>query len=106
MESKEVVDLFIAAYKDKLSKDNLEKISSEYRSLLIADADARRAKTKECIVQMAKLKIELEKFENTYSKIKNCFGGIDVVDRYIQQIQMMIKKLSLEKNKSFKLQND
>lgn len=98
METSDLISLLIAAYKDKVERDSLEKIKVELKSLIIADAEARRATAASDIREMAQLRIALNRFELTYSRIRENSGEIEAVNDYIAQIQRRIKEISFKKN--------
>lgn len=60
MECANFVEPAVAFYKDKIERELLEKFQEESRLLLQADAEARRAKARENILAMSRLKIELQ----------------------------------------------
>lgn len=95
----EVVNIAIAFIKDKVESESLKQFKEEYNNLLICEADSRRKKASALIMQMAKLKIALSKFEATYSSIISKTGKIESIEKYISSIKLLIKQLSLEKNK-------
>lgn len=98
MESDNFIKIAIAIYKDKVQRDLLEKFRVESCRLLEADAEARRTKTREDILAMAKLKNELFKFKLTYSKICGTCGNVEAVDNYLRGVEKKIKLLSYKKN--------
>lgn len=98
MECANFVELAVAFYKDKTERELLEKFQEESRLLLQADAEARRAKARENILAMSRLKIELQKFILIYKKISSSCGEIEAVDSCISDIKKKIKLLSYQKN--------
>ena len=98
MECANFVELAVAFYKDKTERELLEKFQEESRLLLQADAEARRAKARENILAMSRLKIELQKFILIYDKISSSCGKIEAVDSCISDIKKKIKLLSYQKN--------
>ena len=99
MEYWDAVDLVLSAYKDKLNKELTQKFREEYIKTLEADADMRRAKVSADIHQMAKLKMELKKFELTYSQLKRTTGSITAIDTLINRLNCQIREISLRKNR-------
>lgn len=93
-----VIELAISYYKDKVQQEVIEKFRVESRHLLRADADARRAKGSKIIYSMACLKIQLARFKFEYNRLVEKCGSIQALDRYIRDIENLIKKLSKEKN--------
>ena len=102
MDSSDIISLLTAAYKDRVERKLFDDLRSGMNELFAADADARREKAAAYIMQMAKLKIALQKFEMTYSKIKGDFGKVDAIDDYIAEVQRQIKAISYRKNSSFR----
>lgn len=98
MECANFVEPAVAFYKDKIERELLEKFQEEPRLLLQADAEARRAKARENILAMSRLKIELQKFVLIYDKISSSCGKIEAVDSCISDIEKKIKLLSYQKN--------
>ena len=94
MESGNFLELAVAFYKDKVQRELLEKFRVESCRLLEADAEARRTKTREDILAMAKLKNELFKFKLTYSKICGICGNVEAVDNYLRGIEKKDNGLS------------
>lgn len=93
------IEVSIAAYKDSTSRDLLQRFKEEYYLTLSAEADARRAKATAIIKSIAKLRIELKKFEYTYSLIKTKTGNINSVEKVITQIKHQIDIMIIEKNR-------
>ena len=98
MECANFVELAVAFYKDKTERELLEKFQEESRLLLQADAEARRAKARENILAMSRLKIEMQKFVLIYDKISSSCGKIEAVVSCISDIEKKIKLLSYQKN--------
>ena len=69
MKNNDIIKLVMATYKDKVQADILKNFEKEYNALLLADADARRSKQSNNIVNMVRLKMALSEFESTYLKI-------------------------------------
>ena len=61
------VSIALAFIKDKVRKELAEKFRQNYTQLLETEVQARRTKVQAQILEMAKLRIELEKFEKTYN---------------------------------------
>ena len=98
METKDVLDIALAFYKDKIQSDALHRFHSEFIQLQEADAEARRSKAKTLIMQMAKRKIALNQFEMTYQSIQGRVGKVEALDEYIASIKQEIKRVSDAKN--------
>ena len=92
------VQLALSAYKDSLSKDLLQQFKESYYLTLNAEADSRRSKVSTDIKNMAKLRIELKKFEYTYQLVKEKTGDIGEVEKMIRQLENQIDKLKASKN--------
>jgi len=98
METKDVLNIALAFYKDKIQGESLERFRSEFFQLQEADAEARRSKAKTLIMQMADLKKALSQFEMTYKLIQTRVGKVEVIDEYIVSVKQEIKRLSDAKN--------
>lgn len=98
MDSSDILSLLMAAYKDSVERKLFNDLRSGMNELLAAEADSRREKVAADIIQMAKLKTALRKFEMTYSRIKDDFGKVDAIDDYIADVQRQIKAMSYKKN--------
>ena len=93
-----MIDVLVAAYKDKVQRDVLEETRASFAALLGADADSRRHRMSVDILRMSKLKIALKRFELQYSQVKEKCGEIKAIDDYIADIRAEIKTLSMKKN--------
>ena len=98
METKDVLNIALAFYKDKIQSESLERFRSEFFQLQEADAEARRAMAKTLIIQMAKLRIAFNQFEMTYQSIQSRVGKVEALDDYIASVKQEIRKLSEAKN--------
>ena len=98
METKDVLGLALAFYKDKIQGETIARFHSEFNELIETEADARRLKAKARVIQLAKLKIALQQFELTYNGIREKVGDVEAVDEYIKKIKVEIKKISYDKN--------
>ena len=98
METKDVLNIALAFYKDKIQSESLERFRSEFFQLQEADAKARRSKAKTLIMQMVKLRIALNQFEMTYQSIQSRVGKVEALDDYIASVKQEIRKLSEAKN--------
>ncbi len=98
METKDVLNVALAFYKDKIQSESLERFRSEFLQLQKADAEARRSEATAVIMQMANLRIALNKFEMTYQLIQGRVGKVEALDDYIASIKQEIRKLSEAKN--------
>lgn len=94
------VQLILSVYKDSVSKELLQRFKEEYYLTLNAEAESRRNKMATDIRNMAKLKIELKKFEYTYILLKSKTGDIAAVDNMIKQIKLQIDQIKSKKNRS------
>lgn len=100
MDKLDYVSLALAAIKDKVREESAEKFRQSYTILLETEVQVRRAKAQVLILEMSKLRIELAKFEKTYSMIKKECGNIESVDNYLSGIRKRIRVISENKNKS------
>lgn len=99
MDYEQIIEMAIAQCKDGIQRRTLDKFRTEYQHLLEAEADTRREKMAEDIVQMAKLKIALGKFCIEYDKIKKVCGNIEALDNCIADVETEIYKISAVKNR-------
>lgn len=99
MDNSDIISLLTAAYKDKVERNFFDELRVGMNELLSAEADSRREKTAADIIQMAKLKIALRKFEICYSQIQEKAGKLTVIDDFIAEVQMQIKMISRRKNR-------
>jgi len=99
MNSIDYVSLALAAIKDKISEESAEEFRNSYTKLLETEAQSRREKVQANIIEMAKLRLELSKFKETYEKLKTLCGSIENVDDCISDIEKRIKLISANKNK-------
>ena len=98
METNDLLSLLIAAYKDKIERESLDRVNAELNALIVADADARRETRAADIREMAKLRMALTRFENSYSRLKHSYGDIEAVECYLASIRRRIKEISYKKN--------
>lgn len=94
--------LAVAKYKDCVSEETKNQLIQSYLDTLAAEADARRSKIATDIITMNRLKIAVKKLEFQYSKIIQCGGRIEAVERLIADANKEIRLISLHKNKSNK----
>lgn len=99
MNNFDYVSLALAAIKDKIKEETAESFRLKYTELLEAEVQARRTKVQAQILEMAKLRIALEKFEKTYNLVREQCGSIETVDNYLSDIRKRIKTISVTKNK-------
>ena len=102
MNSNDILKLVTATYKDSIQAEFLQNFETEYNALLLAEADARRSKQSNNIVNMARLKMALNKFEFTYLQIKKSSGSIEAIEDYMLDITYKIKMISYNKNKQIR----
>ena len=93
------IKIVIASYRDHVNKELLQRFKEEYYLTLNAEADARRSKTSTIIKDIARLKIELKKFEYTYSLVKIKTGDITAVENMINSLNHRIKVMIIQKNR-------
>ncbi len=95
----EALQFALASIKDRVAKQQYEKIQNSFNALSKADADARRKKRQYDILEMAALRIALDRFDSDYAVIKCQCGNIEKLDEYLAEIKCYINKLSYLKNK-------
>lgn len=93
------IELVIATYRDHVNKEVLQRFKEEYYLTLSAEAEARRSKTSTLIKSIAKLRIELQKFEYTYSLLKNKIGDLAAVETMICELNHQIDSMICQKNR-------
>ena len=98
MDSSDIISLLTAAYKDRVERKLFDELRIGMNEFLSADADSRREKTAADLIQMAKLKTALRKFEISYAQIQEKYGRVNAIDDYVAEIQSNIKAISYKKN--------
>lgn len=93
------IDVMLASYRDQNNRNLLQRFKEEYYLTLNAEADARRSKASTIIKDIARLKIELKKFEYTYSLVKIKTGDITAVENMINSLNHKIKAMLIQKNR-------
>ena len=93
------IKIVIASYRDHVNKELLQRFKEEYYLTLNAEAEARRSKASTIIKDIARLKIELKKFEYTYSLVKIKTGDITAVENMINRLNHRIKVMRIQKNR-------
>ena len=99
MDNFDYISLALAAIKDKIKEETVEKFRLNYTQLLETEVQVRRAKVQAQILEMSKLRIALEKFEKTYNLVREQCGNIESVDNYLSDIRKRIQSISVAKNK-------
>ncbi len=95
-----LINLLVSSYRDAVEEQEMEKIKKEFQLLQQAEVTARRNKAQAQIQQMAKLKIELKRFEFTYQQLVKKTGvAIPRIESYMKEISTQIKRISFEKNR-------
>lgn len=94
-----IFELIIAAVRDELEEQELERFGREFRLLQADEAKARRDKKTADIRQIARLQTELAQFEFTYKRLVKKHGTvIPALESYLAEIRKLIRLLTLEKN--------
>ena len=93
MDSSDIISLLTAAYKDRVERKLFDELRIGMNELLSADADSRREKTAANLIQMAKLKTAVRKFEIRYAQIQEKYGRVNAIDDYGAEIQSNIKAI-------------
>ena len=96
-------DLFsvvLAASKDKVYMETVEKVQAAFHELILAEADARRDKTTTLIRTMAKIDGEVIRFKIEYNRIIEQLSpeAIAAIDGYLKIIEQKKKDIAHEKN--------
>lgn len=89
----------LAVLRDRVREETAKQFCDAYTKLLETEVHTRRTKTQALILEMSKLKNELLKFEATYEHVKNEYGNIESVDKYILEVKKRIRQISSVKNR-------
>lgn len=94
----DALELLIANHRDRVTQELLLRFREECRLLMMADAESRRSKMSADILNIARLKGELARFEYSYSLVKAKSGQIRAVEKMICSMQARIKTAIAQKN--------
>lgn len=97
----DLLSIILAASKDEVYLNNLEKLQNAFHELIISEAAARRTKTESIICAMSKLDIELIKFKREYNRIAKHLTpeAKNAIDNYLKIIENKKSELIYEKNR-------
>lgn len=97
----DIVNIFMAKAKDEAYKEAMENIKASYQRLMEIETQCRREKASALIRAMAKMDIEIKKFEDLYKKLDNTFSdeAKEKINEFISKYKLNRKKLLLEKKK-------
>ena len=91
--------MLASVYHDAVRVQELKKIQDELIQLQATEAMVRRNKADSLIAQIAKLRVELNRFEVSYRRIVSRTNtSIPSVEEYIQTVKREIKRLAFEKD--------
>ena len=92
---------FMAKVKDEVYKEAMENIKASYQRLMEIETECRREKVFALIKAIAKMDIEIKKFEDIYKKLDNVFNdeAKEKINEFIIQYKLKRKQLLLEKKK-------
>lgn len=96
-------DLFsvvLAASKDKVYMETVEKMQAAFHELILAEANARRDKTTTLIRAMAKIDGEVIRFKREYERISEQLApeAKAAIESYLKMIEQKKKDIAHEKN--------
>ena len=96
----DIFSVVLAASKDKVYMDAIQKMQVAYHELILAEADSRRDKTAVLIRAMAKIDCEIIRFKREYNRIaaQLTSESIIAIDCYLKQIEQKKKDIAYEKN--------
>lgn len=91
----------MAKVKDEVYKEAMENIKASYQRLMEIETECRREKAFALIKAIAKMDIEIKKFEDIYKKLDNVFNdeAKEKINEFIIQYKLKRKQLLLEKKK-------
>lgn len=97
----DIVNIFMAKVKDEVYKEAMENIKASYQRLMEIETECRREKASALIKSIAKMDIEIKKFEDIYKKLDNVFNdeAKEKINEFIIQYKLKRKQLLLEKKK-------
>lgn len=97
----DIVNIFMAKVKDEVYKEAMENIKASYQRLMEIETECRREKVFALIKAIAKMDIEIKKFEDIYKKLDNVFNdeAKEKINEFIIQYKLKRKQLLLEKKK-------
>ena len=96
----ELFKIVLAASKDQVYRETVEKMQAAFQELILAEAEARRDKTATLIHAMAKIDSELIRFQREYRHIAPQLTpeAMQAIDGYLEIIEQKRRALVLEKN--------
>ncbi|MCI6189864.1 MAG: hypothetical protein MR691_07985 [Clostridium sp.] len=96
-----IIKIISAISKDAAREQMIKKIKKANNDLVKVEAESRRIKSKEIIMQMAELDCSLYEFELEYNNIKKDFTveNKKIMDEYIKKLKEKRNNLCLEKKK-------
>lgn len=97
----DLLSIIIAASKDKVYLENVEKMQQAFHELILAEAESRRNKVSSLIRAKAKIDVEVECFKKEYARISGQLSqeAVDAINNYLKIIEQKKKDISYEKNK-------
>ncbi len=96
----DLIHLVLAASKDSMYQEAVEKMQQAFQELILTEAASRREKTAALIHAMAKIDIEVSRFKRVYSSISNQLTpeAKSTIDSYLKAIDRRKKDIINEKN--------
>ena len=96
----ELFSVILAASKDKVYMETVEKMQAAFHELILLEADSRRDKTANLIRSMAKIDTEVIRFKREYARLFEQLApeAVTAIDSYLKLIEQKKKDIAHEKN--------
>lgn len=96
----DLIAIIMAASKDKVYQETVEKMQQAFHELILAEADSRRDKVATLIRSMAKIDGEIVRFKREYARISSQLApdAVDAINNYLKIIEQKKKDIIYEKN--------
>lgn len=94
-----IVSTVVSSYKNGVEKECVRKLTEAINIYLEKENECRRAKKTELIMRAVDLKLKLDNLKFAYSKVVAELGDCSSLKKYIQEKDLEVKKLLLEKNR-------
>ena len=96
----DLVELAISKYRDLVDQECFDQLNNSFKQLLLCEANCRRARTRELIIQRVKFECQLKRFEHVYDSIRSKHGDMPEIEKFLKQIQQEIDYLQMMKNQN------
>lgn len=96
----DLVSIMMAASKDKVYVETVEKMQQAFHELILAEADSRRDKVSTLICSMAKIDSEVIRFKREYARVSAQLSpdAVKAIDNYLKIVEQKKKDIVYEKN--------